>query len=1392
LKKIVTLFVFISSAFVCEGQVSDDFSDGDYTNNPAWTPDNPANWTVVSGQLRSNSSTASSSFYITTPSAKATQAQWEVYVLLQFNTSSANLVDIYLTSEQANLNSATNNGYFVRIGGTPDEISLYKMTNGVAALLINGTDGVTNRSNNPLRIKVVRDASNTWTLERDANGGTSYVLEGSVVDNTHTTSGYFGFRVLQSTSSFFNRHFFDDVYAGNIITDGEPPVLQTVQVLSSTELQLNFNEPLDLVSATTLGNYVVNNGVGNPAAAELLPDNKSVKLTFTNAFPNGVACSVSVSGVKDLVGNQITSTSSSFLFFQPQPVKAKDIIITEIMADPSPVVGLPEAEFVEIYNRSANPVDVTGWKFTDGSSTATLPSRILLPGEYWVVCSTSQTTVFSAFGNAMGVASFPTLNNTGESIMLRDAGNTTIDSLNYNLNWYKDVDKRDGGWTLERIDLNNLCAEEENWKASIDEKGGTPGKVNSVKANIPDVTSPVVVSVVASSASELLVTFNEKLDNDISAAQFSLTPMVPVAGFAFTSTTLKQIKITLSLNVEPNKTYQLSVSGIRDCSGNLIEPSTQSFYWFQPQPVFRHDIIITEVMADPTPVVGLPEAEFIEIHNRSANPVDVQGWKFSDGGTTATLPARIISPGEYWVICPATQASAFASFGNVIGVSNFPSLNNAGEPIWIRDAANQLIDSVNYLLSWYKDDQKKDGGWTLERIDLNNLCGEETNWTASVDGKGGTPGKVNSVNADKPDVTGPALVSVSAMNANELLLVFDERLSPDLQAAQVVIDPPVAINRIAFASLTLRQIKISTQQPLEANKNYTLAVSGIRDCNNNLMTPATQSFFLFQPQPVSKKDVIITEIMADPAPPVGLPEAEYVEIFNRSSNPINLAGWKLTDGGTTATLPSKIIMPGEYWIICPATSASAFSPTGNTLGVSNFPSLNNSGEAIWITDADTHLIDSVNYTIQWYKDNEKKDGGWSLELIDPNNPCGEEDNWTASVDGKGGTPGKVNSVNASKPDRTGPKLLSASAIGPNELLLNFDEKLEADLTQALFKITPAIDIVKVRFTGPSLRAIKFTLFQNLEARKLYTIEVLQLHDCNNNPVQTSYRSAAFALPEAAEPGDVLINEVLFNPRPGGVDFVEVVNVSSKYLNLKNWSLGNRVDGAFVNLRTITADNQILAPATYRVFTSNKETLLNYHLNALEQSIFVCTLPSMNDEAGSIALLSDTGTSLDYFLYDQKYHSRLLKDKEGVSLERITWTDDTNHSSNWKSANANAGFATPGFLNSNARPENFLDENAIRVEPEIFSPSVPGQDFAQINYKFDQSGFSANVKVIDHEGRVIRELAQSETLGFEGFFRWDGDRDDGNKARMGYYFVWFEVFDLNGQVKTYRHRVVVGR
>lgn len=542
-------------------------------------------------------------------------------------------------------------------------------------------------------------------------------------------------------------------------------------------------------------------------------------------------------------------------------------------------------------------------------------------------------------------------------------------------------------------------------------------------------------------------------------------------------------------------------------------------------------------------------------------------------------------------------------------------------------------------------------------------------------------------------------------------------------------------------------------------------------------------------QPAAYKDVIITEIFADPSPVIGLPEAEFIEIFNRSNKIINLAGWKFTDGSSTAIL-SGTLQPGDYRIITATSSASLFASFGPTLGVANFPTLNNSSDNLELKRNDDMLIDKVSYSDTWYQDDDKKQGGYTLELIDPANPCGEGDNWIASQSSTGGTPGVQNSVVESKPDLTGPRLVSAIPVSPTLLSIKFSEKLHVDLPLATsFTLTPQMEIANVFFSDASLTMLTLSLSENFQAGTLYTLSVKKVYDCSGNEIQSGFSTNRFGMPEPAEERDLLINEILFNPRPTAVDFVEIHNPSNKYINLKNWSVANYVNGVIINAKPISTQDILIEPHAYLVFTENRNIVMGEYVKAVEENIFVVKdLPSFNDDKGTVALLSPENRVIDFFAYTDKYHATFLKDDEGVSLERISASAPTNDPVNWQSASATSGFATPGYLNSNARGEVLADK--VKVDPEIFEPINGQPSFTQIHYNFNTGGYVANVKILDAQGREVKQLSNNSTLGTTGFFRWDGDMNNGSKARTGYYIVWMEVFNSNGKVESFRKRVVV--
>lgn len=551
----------------------------------------------------------------------------------------------------------------------------------------------------------------------------------------------------------------------------------------------------------------------------------------------------------------------------------------------------------------------------------------------------------------------------------------------------------------------------------------------------------------------------------------------------------------------------------------------------------------------------------------------------------------------------------------------------------------------------------------------------------------------------------------------------------------------------------------------------------------------TGDLYVDPSQPADYKDVIITEIFPDPSPVIGLPEAEFIELYNRSEKIINLAGWKFTDGSSTATL-SGFMEPGEYRIITATSSAGSFTSFGSTLGVSNFPTLNNSSDNLELKRSDELLIDKVSYSDAWYQDDDKRQGGYTLELIDPGNPCGESDNWIASDEVAGGTPGTQNSVFENKPDLTGPKLISVIPTSETSLLIKFNEKLEATQPAVnAFTIVPEIAINTVSFTDVTLRNLTVTLSDNFQPGTLYSITVQNVFDCNGNKIQTEFAAASFALPEPAVEKDLIINEILFNPRPTGIDFVEIYNNSDKYITLKNWAIANYVNDQILNAKVVSTEDVLFAPHEYIAITENKNVLKGEYVQAHEDRIFVVAdLPSFNDDEGTVALIDPDNIVIDFFSYKDDYHVVFLKDDEGVSLERISASALANDAANWQSASSTTGFATPGYVNSNARSETLADK--VKVEPEIFEPITGQPSFTQIHYNFSTGGYVANVKILDAQGREVKLLVNNSTLGTTGFFRWDGDTNDGSKARTGYYIVWMEIFNADGRIEAFRKRVIV--
>ncbi len=758
-KKIFCCLLMLLSSIIGKAQFTDNFNDGDFTANPTWVG-GTADWTVnTSFQLQSNNTVANSSYYLSTASTLALTAQWEFDVTLTFNTSSTNYTDVFLTASASDLAATTTSGYFVRIGNTEDEISLYRKTSGgTITKIIDGVNGVTNSSNNTLKIKVVRDAVNQWILSRDISGtGNAYVAEGSVTDATFTTSAFFGIFIKQSTASFFQRHYFDNIVVKDFVPDVTPPAIQSATVVSATAVDILFNEPLESISSQLVSNFSANNGLGTPVSAMQDAANSAlIHLVFANNFASGTNNQLTVNGVKDLAGNAITNGTTSFTYFAPYVPRQYDVVIDEIMADPTPQVGLPNNEWIELRNTSSSAINLLGWKIGDvtGQSGA-MPSYLLLPDSVVIVCTSSAVSAMSAFGNTISVTSFPSMDNAADQIFLRSPQGMVIHSVSYTDKWYQNALKMDGGWTLEMIDTKNPCSGISNWKASTDLRGGSPGKRNAVDAVNPDQVAPKLLRAFAPDSQTITLVFDEPLDSTKSAvaASYSISDGVGVPANAIPlGPVFDHVTLKINTTLTAGKVYTITASAITDCVGNAVGTKNKARVGLSAI-ADSFDIVINEILFNPPPTGN----DYVEIYNRSKKIIDLKQTYIANRNTAGTISSiyqlsaesNLLFPEDFMVI---TQNASLVKAAYVaknldafVELSSMPSFNDDKSTVIILNGQGNIVDQLTYSDKWHFKLIDNKEGVSLERIDYDAPTQSQENWHSAASSVGnGTPTYKNS------------------------------------------------------------------------------------------------------------------------------------------------------------------------------------------------------------------------------------------------------------------------------------------------------------------------------------------------------------------------------------------------------------------------------------------------------------------------------------------------------------------------------------------------------------------------------------------------------------------------------------------------------------------------
>jgi hypothetical protein len=563
-----------------------------------------------------------------------------------------------------------------------------------------------------------------------------------------------------------------------------------------------------------------------------------------------------------------------------------------------------------------------------------------------------------------------------------------------------------------------------------------------------------------------------------------------------------------------------------------------------------------------------------------------------------------------------------------------------------------------------------------------------------------------------------------------------------------------------------------------------LAISQLCDMSGNCQKDTTLKF---TPSWALAGDAIISEIMADPLPQVSLPGKEYLEITNRSDYSFSLKNWELVSEGQSVIFPEFIIHPADKIIICSLQDTSLFKKFGKVIGVKQFPTLTDAGKLIYLTDSSGKLIHGVEYSSVWYGDELKSAGGWSIEMIDLHFPFNYDSNWKSSSSGSGGTPGSANSVAASRTDISFFGVINVFSVDSLSILVRFSEPV-LNLTKigGCIKIDGK-EITDIYPADPLFRQFSVIPATPLIKGKVYKFGISgDIKDFSGNSIQN--RDFTFGLPEPSLYGDIMFNEILFNPLPGDPDYIEFFNCSEKVIDASRLYLGsvNGITSDTADLVPVSLTGTCILPGTYYSITTDREKVMDRYYSSEPDRIFeVASLPSMPDDEGSLLLFSSELVLIDRISYNEEMHYSLLSGYEGISLEKTGRCNPSAEPVSWHSATENSGWGTPGRQNSVVAQT--LDESEfITFSSTKITPDNDGfEDFLAIVLKPGGNGNIVSVSVFDERGSQIRKIASNMLTGNEVSIVWDGVADDGSPARSGIYIVYITWFDDSGRSESFK-------
>lgn len=791
LLRFLCLAFFIIST-TAKAQFTEDFSDGDLSTDPKWFGD-LASFTTTNAILQSDHPVPNSSFYLSTPLSYKAGFQWMFNVRLAFNTSSLNYCDVYVSADTLDLNNVQN-GYFIRMGGTQDEISLYKIENAVETKIIDGRNGRCNHSDNNFLIKLILTQDSVFQLSSDSTGsGNFFLQEGSSSSMLIFPSVAFGIKIRQSTSSFMGKHYFDNIYTGKIPEDTVSPVLRSFELKNADRLELCFSEPVNtsgapggILKIETNTNHTIvcnqSNSFKNCMECELMPE-----------LENGKTYRFIIQDLEDDSGNRISDTTLEVMYYKTEVPEPPDLLITEFLPEPFTQNTFP-VEFIELQNHSEKFLELKGCTIGDNGGYAVLPDLVLRKKDYLVVCKKGDEKYFPGV-KVVGVEGFRTLNNSGDLIVLRNSAGVKIHETEYSEFTYQDPVKSKGGWSIEMIDPELPCSKN-NYKASEAPQKASPGGPNSVNGINTMDEDLEIVSIRTKAPDQLTLTMSHSADSLYCVNTKNYQSELPISHIIVEG---KQLQIVFKDSFNSSKKYTLHISMFKDCSGKELKDTTVPFAMAR-DPVMG-DIIFSEILFNPK----TGGSDFLEVYNLSEKYIDPAGLilcTFDEKGlcsdnVSIDSISGIFPPKTYRVFTK-DKANIIQTYPthekNNVFMNELPSLDDKKGHVLLLNRKLQTLDELNYNENMHHPFLKDKNGVSLERTSFKSGRSGSGNFVSAAATYGyGTPGVENSHSTDDEPVSGelklyPNCISPNDDGYNDYLSIALENPCSECQASVYIFD----------------------------------------------------------------------------------------------------------------------------------------------------------------------------------------------------------------------------------------------------------------------------------------------------------------------------------------------------------------------------------------------------------------------------------------------------------------------------------------------------------------------------------------------------------------------------------------------------------------------------